>query len=82
MTARDPAIGNPTLHHECQDQIPKTLAEKCHNGDGKQQRWKRPDHFNEFLDQKVNRAGKVSGNGAEPDADNAGDKHYRDGNDQ
>ena len=39
-------------------------------------------NFNEFLDQKVNRAGKVSGNGAEPDADNAGDKHYRDGNDQ
>jgi hypothetical protein len=34
------------LHHESQDPISKVLAEICHDGDGKQKRWKRPDHFN------------------------------------
>ena len=63
------------LHHESQDQISKALVEICHDGDGKQKRWKRPDHFNEFLDQKANGAGKVPGDGAEADAHNAGDKN-------
>ena len=52
LAARHPAVGDPSLADEREDEVFQPLAEERHDGDRQQQRRKRPHHLDELLDQR------------------------------
>src|SRR5262245_46467343 len=71
------AIGYPTLDHQGQNQIEQALAEKGHDRDAEQQRWKSPYDLDQLLDREIGFAAEIAGDRAETYTDEAGNEDHR-----
>src|SRR5215475_3923320 len=82
LAAGDAAVRNPALHHQREDEVVEALAEERHDGNGQKQRWESPDNLDKLLDQEVDRAREIAGDGAQSDTDYAGDEYDHHGDDE
>ena len=60
FAAHDPAVLHPAAEHQRHDQIADSLAEKCHDRDRDQQKWKGEKYFRDFADDLIGACGQNS----------------------
>ena len=65
LAADHAAVGNPALGDQGKNEIEQALAEEGHDGDAEQQRRKRPDDLDQFLNHKIDFTTEIARDGAQ-----------------